>query len=290
MSPLELVKLPTLMDLTSGRQEIAIGLLDGPVVGDHPDLQGAAIRAIPGRVPAQCAALGNAACAHGTFVAGILVARRGTKAPAICPNCTVLLHPIFSGAPLANGELPSTTSDQLAAAIVETANAGARVINLSSALSYPSSKSERSIQEALGYALSRDVVIVAAAGNQGTLGSTAITRHPGVIPVVAYDCKGTPLTQSNLGSSIGRRGLGAPGQNVTSLSIQGASVPGGGTSVAAPFVTGAIALLWSEFPDATATDIKLAVARTHGGRRRSIVPPLLDAWGAYLTMKNTLRL
>ena len=49
--------------------------------------------------------------------------------------------------------------------------------------------------------------MVAAAGNQGTLGSSAITRHPWVIPVVACDLRGRPMNESNLGSSIGRRGL-----------------------------------------------------------------------------------
>jgi hypothetical protein len=61
---------------------------------------------------------------------------------------------------------------------------------------------------------------VAAAGNQGTLGSTAITRHLWVIPVVAYDLQGRPMDQSNLGSSIGRRGLGAPGDRITSLGAE----------------------------------------------------------------------
>ena len=90
--------------------------------------------------------------------------------------------------------------------------------------------------------------MVAAAGNQGTVGSSAITRHPWVIAVIGCDLEGRPTTESNLGSSIGRGGLAAPGQNITSLGTNGKPQTSGGTSVAAPFVTGAIALLWSEFP------------------------------------------
>ena len=45
-----------------------------------------------------------------------------------------------------------------------------------------------------------------------------------------------------LGSSIGRRGLSAPGDAITSLSAAGPPLTLGGTSVAAPFVTGTIAL------------------------------------------------
>jgi subtilisin family serine protease len=55
----------------------------------------------------------------------------------------------------------------------------------------------------------------------------------------------------------------------------------GGTSVTVPFVTGAIALLWSEFSTATAAQIKLAVTQTTALRRASVAPPLLDAAAAY---------
>ena len=58
----------------------------------------------------------------------------------------------------------------------------------------------------LDYAVSRGVIPVAAAGNQGMLGSTAITRHSWVLPVVACDLQGKPMNQSNLGRSLGRRG------------------------------------------------------------------------------------
>jgi subtilisin family serine protease len=54
----------------------------------------------------------------------------------------------------------------------------------------------------------------------------------------------------------------------------------GGTSVAAPFVTGTIALLWACFPDASATQIKLAITGIPH-RHNAIVPPLLDAEQAY---------
>ena len=102
------------------------------------------------------------------------------------------------------------------------------------------------------------MIVVAAAGNQGTLGRSAITRHPWVIPVVACDGRGRPMADSNLGGSIGRRGLSAPGDAITSLGADGESLTLGGTSVAAPFVTGATALLWSVFPSASAAEIQWA--------------------------------
>jgi len=44
MTPLDLVKLTALMELTSGQPEIMVGLLDGPVGINHPDLASENIR------------------------------------------------------------------------------------------------------------------------------------------------------------------------------------------------------------------------------------------------------
>lgn len=247
----------------------------------HPDLAGASIREISGRMGGTCAQASSAACMHGTFVAGILCGKRNSAAPAICPNCTLLVRPIFTETASGNGQMPSTTPEELAAAIIETIEAGARVLNLSVALGQPTSEGHRELEEALDYAARRGVVPVAAAGNQGTLGSSVLTRHAWVIPVAAHDLRGRPMSQSNLGSSIGRRGLGAPGEDITSLGAEGEPRTFGGTSAATPFVTGAIALLWSEFPAATVAEVRFAVTRAHTPRRLTVVPPLLDAWAAY---------
>ena len=101
LNVLDLVKLTPLMELTSGRSEIVIGLVDGPVVIGHPDLAGENVREIPGRVGGTCAQASSLACMHGTFVAGILCAKRSSAAPAICPGCTLLVRPIFSETPVA---------------------------------------------------------------------------------------------------------------------------------------------------------------------------------------------
>ena len=89
------------------------------------------------------------------------------------------------------------------------------------------------------------------------------------------------MNESNLGASIGRRGLSAPGDSITSLGAEGQALTLGGTSVAVPFVTGAIALLWSEFPATAAAQIKLAITQAYTPRRASVVPPLLNAAAAY---------
>lgn len=287
MNPLDLVKLTPLMEHTSGRPEMTIGLIDGPVAINHPDLADEHTREISRNKRSMCTQANNAACLHGTFVAGILCAKRGSAAPAICTDCTLLIRPIFTETTSGSEQIPSATPQELAAAIIECIEAGTRVINLSLALAQLSTKGEHDLEEALDHASRRGVIVVAAAGNQGTLGSTAITRHAWVISVVACDLGGRPMNESNLGSSIGRRGLSAPGDRITSLAVEGSPLTLGGTSVATPFVTGAIALLWSEFPNINVAELKFAVTQAYSGRRATVVPPLLDAWGSYQYLLTT---
>ena len=283
MTAVESVRLAPLMRLSEGRPEIAIALIDGPVALSHPDLAGAAIRELEGEVSGGCRRADSPACTHGTSVAGMLVARRGSVAPAICPGCTLLVRPIFAEA--AGGhDTPSATPEQLAGAIAACVDAGARVINISAAMIRSSLQGERRLADALHYAAQRSALIVCAAGNQASVGSSVITSHSWVLPVAASNNQGRPLGYSNLGSSIGRRGLSAPGENIATLGSDGKPRVFSGTSAAAPFVTGTIGLLWSEFPAATATDIRLAVTHSRKSRRETITPPLLDSWAAYQTI------
>jgi subtilisin family serine protease len=279
MDPLELVGLQRLMALTHGRADVMVGLVDGPVAIDHADLAIENIRALSHKGVA-CRGSGSEACRHGTFVAGILAARRGSRAPAIAPGCTLLVRPIFTETERA-GKLPSATPGELAEAIVDCVEAGASILNLSAALTVGSIGAQRELGEALGYTAQRGVLVVVAAGNQATVGGSVITHHRWTIPVVAYGRAGRPLAHSNLGRSMGSRGVGAPGEGVVSLAPEGEPVTSGGTSVAAPFVTGAAALLWSVFPGAAAVEVKHALLSSRVGRRRTVTPPLLDAWRAY---------
>jgi subtilisin family serine protease len=277
---LDLIRLNRLMERTQGKPEIVIGLIDGPVSLGHPELVGAQVRKISVN-NGRCDQASSAACLHGTYIAGILCGKRNSIAPAICPNCTLVVRPIFAEAKEGMDHMPNATPEELARAILDCIEAGARILNLSVALAHPSVRGEPRLEEALDYAARQGVITVAAAGNQGTVGSSTITRHPWVIPVIAYDSQGKPQSYSNLGKSIGTRGLGAPGENIISLSTGGRALSLSGTSVAVPFVTGAIGLLWSEFPGASAAQVKLAISQPRGHRRPALLPPLMDAWVAY---------
>ncbi len=281
--PSELVNLGPLMALESGLPEVMVGLIDGPVAVDHPDLASEMIRVLGGR-PDRCTMRGAASCFHGTFMAGILSARRDGVAPALCPGCTLVVRPIFAEAQ-ATERLPAASPQDLAGAVLECIDAGVRVLNLSVTLVRASARDERALQHTLDHAFRRGVAVVAAAGNESAVGGSVITRHPWVIPVVGYSLGGRPLLRSNYGAAIGRQGLGAPGENVTSLSADGATATLGGTSVAAPFVTGTFALLLSAFAGVSATQVHAAMTRLAPARRSTVVPPLLDAWGSYRRLR-----
>lgn len=282
-----LVRLGPLMDRGPGRADVVIGLIDGPVATDHADLAGARIRAIPG-IAVGCA-VDSPACVHGTFVAGILSARRGTAAPGLCPGCTLLVRPIFSAARPGAGGQPAASARDLADALVDCIDGGAHLVNVSAAMTRAPSAEERDLHAVLDHAARRGVVVVAAAGNQAAIGGSVITRHPWVLPVVGYDRVGRPMPASNLGTASGRRGLGAPAEGVRSLTPGGGSALSGGTSVAAPFVTGACALLLSAIPRVSGAEARRALLESPAAPRRSVVPPLLDASAALHLLETHVR-
>lgn len=272
---LALVHLEELMARSTGRPEVTIGLIDGPLALDHPDLDAQKLRLVGSPAGATCGGAGDAACSHGTFVAGILSARRGSPAPALCPDCTLLVRPIF------NLKARGASPQDLAAAIRDCIAAGARILNLSLGVLHATAQEERALQEGIDHAARRGVLVVAAAGNEGSVGGSIVARHPWVIPVVACDRAGRPSGFSNLGRSIGHHGLRAPGESIQSLGPGGALQISGGTSAATPFVTGTLALLASLFPRAHSVVLRAAVSGAATKRSASLVPHLLDAQTAY---------
>jgi len=286
MKPLDQIKLGSLMRATSGRPEVVVGVIDGLVDLDHPAFQGVHIRGARHDRAIACNIANSIACSHGTFIAGILCARRGLRAPAICPRCELVSRPIFHPGRRNAAGIPTSNPEELAAAIRQTIDAGARVINLSVGLSRASLAVYRELEEVCHYAVERGVLLVVASGNQGRIGYNPLLAHPWVIPVTACDERGALGPESNVAPSVGQRGLMAPGRRVTSTAPGGHYVQLSGTSVAVPFVTGTIALLWSEFPQATAAEIRHAVLGGATARRGTITPPLLNAEAAWKTLRS----
>ncbi len=270
------------MTIEAGRPEVVVGLLDGPVV-PLPALADSRVLSLEPASATGSVPLVGPASRHGTFVAAILAADRFSAAPGICPGCTLAVRPVFGDDPAAVGTGPAASARELADAIDDALEAGARLISVSAALTTRLGR-EPELELALDRAARQDAIVIAAAGNDGTVATTPLTRHPAVIPVAALDAAGRPERETNLGRSLGARGVGAPSR-VSSFSADGRVVTQAGTSVAVALVTGACALLWSRAPHRSAGALRAAIAG--GSRRSSIVPPLLDAWSAHTRLTST---
>ncbi|WP_424890258.1 S8 family serine peptidase [Streptomyces sp. XH2] len=281
--PMDLAGLTPLMARTPGRPSVVVGLIDGRVALDHPAFAGHPVRELRPAAGTGGCRRADICCAHGTAVAGVIAGGRG-----VCPRCTLMSRPLFADRPADGGPatcLSGVRTGELADAITESVDAGAHVLNLSMAQPAPSGFRDRTLEAALDHAADRGVILVVAAGNQSRMHASALTDHPWVIPVTAYDRAGHPMPQSNLSASIGRHGVGAPGDRIPGPGLGDRPFLLSGTSAAAPFVTGTVALLRSAVPEATAAAVRYAL--THGpGRRRSVSPPLLDAWAAYKALRG----
>lgn len=274
---LDLIGLRRLMALTTGDSSVSIGLIDGPVDMRHTGISSCNIRAIG--PPCGVADQGepSEALLHGTYIAGILAGKREASCPSICPDCPLLVRSIL---PVHSTSFASSPPEELAAAILDCIKSGARLINLSAAANPRLSSPSSCLDQALDYAAAKGVIVVAATGNDGLVGTSAITRHPWVIPVVAYSRQGLPLGFSNLGARIGRNGIGAPGQQIQSLRAGGKSMVLSGTSPAAAIVTGAIALLWSLYPRTSPTLLRRVLVSCTARNQRCVVPPILNLHAA----------
>jgi subtilisin family serine protease len=187
----------------------------------------------------------------------------------------LLLRPVFCEVAPGTAE-PVVTPEELAAAIVDVVDAGARVINLSLGVTGHTLAHSRAVDDAFDHALAHDALVVVAAGNHGHVGPAPLMTHPWPIPVTACDATGRPLPGANLGIAIGRTGLRAPGSGIAAPAPGGGRQSFSGTSAAAAFVTGTAALLRSLSPEPSAPQVRAALARP-GVPRHTIVPPLLNA-------------
>ena len=111
------------MNISSGDPKVKIGVIDGPIDLNRPHFHGSRIRTVKDSQTSRCRIASSIACMHGTFVIGILASKRGSKAPGICPNCEIILYPIFKENNEDNGKssmrsleesfVPSSTPEEL---------------------------------------------------------------------------------------------------------------------------------------------------------------------------------
>ena len=187
---------------------------------------------------------------HGTHVAGIIAAAadNGVGGAGVAPQVRIL--PIRTLEP--NGE---GTARDVSKAVRFAVDAGAKVINLS----LGRNSEYTPLTSAIQYAVDRNVLVVAAAGNYGAdSGPVWPAASDLTLAVTAVD-------RTNNVTSFDQRGdyidLAAPGTSILSTARNDYAFQSG-TSMAAAFVSGAAALLFAAQPSITAAQVRDILQRT----------------------------
>ncbi|MEU0375308.1 type VII secretion-associated serine protease mycosin [Streptomyces sp. NPDC006283] len=245
---------------TTKGKGITVAVLDTGVDDQHPDLEGSVL---PGKdFIGFGAERGDRAWArHGTAMAGIVAAHGhgpggDSGVIGIAPEAKILpVRVILEGSDKARDKARKTRGTALAQGIRWAADHGADVINLSLGDDSESAHPEAGEDAAVQYALSKGAVVVASAGNGGEKGDRISypAAYPGVIAVTAVDRWGTHASFST------RRWyatVSAPGVGIVIADPDRRYYDGWGTSAAAAFVSGAVALVRSAHPGLTPAQIK----------------------------------
>jgi len=230
-----------LAQLGRGDPRICIAILDGPVDYSHPCFSGAKLAQLQTLVTEVCP--DEQALGHGTHVASIIFGQPGSAVCGIAPQCSGLVVPIFSANIEASGLVCSQLD--LARAILLAMENGAHIINISGGQLTSSGEPEPILAQAVERCAKNNVLIVAAAGNDGCECLHVPAAAPSVLAVGAMDNDGRPLESSNWGSVYRSQGILAPGFDVLGAVPGGGTTRKSGTSFAAPYVSGVIGLLAS---------------------------------------------
>jgi subtilisin family serine protease len=211
---------------------------------------------------------------HGTHIAGIIAASQNDQGIAgIASSAEIMAVKIR----------PNGTTTVGAAGIVYAVNSGAKVINISWGTPFESLL----LQDAVRFAHDNGVLVCVSSGNSGTSSTYYPAAFDEVMAVGAGDANGLLTSFSTYGPHLD---ICAPGQNILSLRAAGTDMyasnnePGvhiigpdslyylaDGTSMAAPMVAGAAALIWSIRPQLTLDQV---IADLEAGAR-----DMIDPWG-----------
>lgn len=177
---------------------------------------------------------------HGTHVAGIIAAR-GLKMPeGIVPQCKLMAVRVLATMSQGDKRFGAGLLDNINTAIKWAVDNDADIINMSLGIKHEYGGLPH--EEVINYAISKGVTIVAASGNDGTSDKYYPGALPGVLAVGAVDDQDNIAPFSTYGAHVS---LVAPGTNIYSSYINQTYALSSGTSQAAPFVSGAVALLKS---------------------------------------------
>ncbi|MET8912286.1 type VII secretion-associated serine protease mycosin [Micromonospora sp. NPDC004551] len=236
--------------LSTGRG-VTVAVVDSGVDATHPELAG---QVLPGGRSYGASGDGRSdADGHGTHMAGIIAARDAGPdgVTGIAPGVRILPIKTKPG----DGDVSDAASAQ---GIRMAVDGGAKVINLSYGAMGVASDDE---QAAIKYALERDVVVVAGAGNTAK-GHTEVINPanvPGVIAVTGTTRGGRFWSGSAQGPEAV---VAAPADSIYNAGPDHGYGWGDGTSDATAIVSGIAALIRAKYPDLSAPNVINRIIRT----------------------------
>ncbi|MGF1591215.1 MAG: PatA/PatG family cyanobactin maturation protease [Pleurocapsa sp.] len=236
-----IVGLKELWQETLGKPDVCVAILDGQVAKSHSCLANAKLTQIETLVSDRVEQ--GQALQHGTHIASIIFGQHNSSVKGIATNCRGLIVPIFTNGD--GGSLAPCSQIDLARAIVQAVQHKANIINISSGQLTPSGEAYPILADAVRYCSENNVLIVAAAGNDGCNCLHIPGALPSVLAVGAMNSQGIPLDFSNWGDRYQTQGILAPGENILGATPNGGTAVRSGTSYATPIVSGIAALLMS---------------------------------------------
>jgi thermitase len=248
----DLIYLSYAQALTKGVPEVKIAIVDTGVNLEHRELQG---RLGKGADFVDLTGLDTSnfigdttgydevpedEVGHGTHVSGIVAARGLQMDEGVCPGVTLL--PVRVLATMKDGSrlVGAGIVDNINNGIKWAVDNGADVINMSLGIKHTGGGLPH--EDVIRYALSKNVTVVAASGNDGTAERYYPGALPGVIAVGAVDDAGVVTNFTSYGANITAV---APGLNIYSSYAHNTYATASGTSQASPFVAGMVGLMKS---------------------------------------------
>jgi subtilisin family serine protease len=224
-------------------KKVLLAVIDSAIDGDHPDLGGSIVKSfdtLGGKTAPQL---------HGTEMAGAIAAHG--KLLGIAPGVELLAVRAFDNTP---GKARGTSFD-IFKSLQWAADNEARVVNMSF-----TGPADPALHRMLTAAYEKDIVLIAAAGNDGRAAAPAYpAADPDVIAVTATDADDKPFEMANRGKYVA---VAAPGVEILALAPDASYQVTTGTSVAAAHVSGIAALLLERDPSLKPVDIRAILTAT----------------------------
>jgi hypothetical protein len=243
-----MLNLPEAWELTTGSPEVVVGVVDSGIDPSHADLAGAVL---PGYdfVDRDADAADPPGGGHGTAVSGVAAARanNGVGGVGACFDCRLMPLRVL-------GRDNIALNTNTAAAIDYAVDHGAAVVNAS----IYGEHSPTRLRNAVVRARAAGVLVVAAAGNEGTTTPEYPAAFPETVSVAAATQTGTLASFSGRGAWVK---VAAPDCAPVTVLGDGTLVACG-TSVSTPLVAGIAALLRTRAPFATADELERALTQT----------------------------